>query len=458
MSRPHSDRFEGPEPTCVRIDQGTLPDQLEISEPEGQPATARPSSSGRSNVMLALLMAGTSWAIASCASIWLVPPYLILMAWLLFPSVGRASGTSAETEPGASDSAGPATVGGASDIPDTLRDGPASAGPSEGGSEPGPSSSPLKARRSRGRAKKAKQPAIEPLEATWVQVAPGKFIRVEVSESTTPAGPHGSPGVPVEVAAESPPVPIDRVEPDERSLGEPSEAVESGSSTASHVEETAGPAEDFEQPAAVDGNTPQAEELIEETGQSWLEPETEPLDDQAEAEPVARIVEDEADPSPLSEAFEPLGSPAVPDATPEVQEEVEEEPAETADPTETTVDETDFDDAGPISDDFPQPTLTSSDDTDEPETELLPDVPTGSAFRPWRLARRAVNRVGHPSRQPGRTATSRRPVRALRRSVQQASPRRSNRREPGRPRRITRAFPPRSPPGVGSPERRKSSI
>ena len=41
--------------------------------------------------MLALLMAGTSWAVASWVSTWLVLPYLILMALLLSPSTSTGS-------------------------------------------------------------------------------------------------------------------------------------------------------------------------------------------------------------------------------------------------------------------------------------------------------------------------------------------------------------------------------
>jgi hypothetical protein len=57
-----------------------------------------------------------------------------------------------------------------------------------------------------------------------------------------------------------------------------------------------------------------------------------------------------------------------------------------------------------------------------------------------------MNRGGHPSRTLGRTPTSRRPVRSSGPTRRPTSSRRQGRREPGRPRRITRAFPPRSPP------------
>jgi hypothetical protein len=393
--------------------------------------------------MLALLMAGTSWAIAECASIWLVPPYLLLMAWLLFPSTSRASGSADQLEQGTSDSPQPSQAVEASDRSEALRDDPASAGSVVDGLEPAGTSSPTKPRRGKGRSKKAKPPVVELPEATWIQVAPGKFVRVEVSEASNPAGPHGSPSGPVE--SDAPPPLSDREESDERQNDEPTRLVESGSSPLAEESVEAGSAGSFEGPSAVDGNAPQAEGSIEATDSGWLEPSTAASDDQAEAEPSALLAEDADEPSTMSEAFEPAGSPPLTDVRIEEPNEWGEPLAE-ADPTETPVDEADFDDAGPSSEDLTHELNASTVDTDESETEPTTGSSTGSHRWPERLARRVMNRGGHPSRTLGRTPTSRRPVRSSGPTRRPTSSRRQGRREPGRPRRITRAFPPRSPP------------
>ena len=57
-----------------------------------RPATARTRARVASTAVLALLMAGTCWVVASWVSAWLVPPYLILMALILLPSAGRPQG------------------------------------------------------------------------------------------------------------------------------------------------------------------------------------------------------------------------------------------------------------------------------------------------------------------------------------------------------------------------------
>jgi hypothetical protein len=376
--------------------------------------------------MLALLMVGTSWAIASSASIWLVPPYLILMAWLLFPhSVGRPSGALDESGPNESDSLPPAKAGEASDA---LLENPALAGSVDDGSEPATSPTPPKARKGKGRGKKVK-PVIEPIEATWVQVAPGKFVRVEASEASNPAGPHSSLGDSAEVDAT--PQPSDRAE---------TEPVESESTTAEVITEEPESPGIFEGPSAVDGNAPQDEGLLEATESARLDPLAEAVDDRIEAEPVVGGLEDEGERSSLSEAFEPSGSPDLTDVAPEAEEEWE-EPLEEADPTETTVDETDFDDAGPFVGDDPHEPDASLGGTDELKTRSTP-------CWPWRLAPRALNRGGHPSRMTGRPSPVRRPVRSSGPTPRPCKPRRLGRREPIRPRRITRAFPPRSPPAM----------
>ena len=121
----------------MRDDQeGTSPDRPEDPSPD-RPTTARTRASGLSMAVLALLMAGTSWAVASWVSAWLVPPYLILMAVLLFPSAGRPEGDPGEAESEKSNSLRPAHSGEDLDDPDVPSGGSASAEPSEDGSEQG---------------------------------------------------------------------------------------------------------------------------------------------------------------------------------------------------------------------------------------------------------------------------------------------------------------------------------
>ena len=126
----------------------------------------RPSPSLRT-IALTSLVVLTSVAVGATTSIWFVPPYLLAMGWLLHAPESPPVGPSLE-------------------LPPTLPQSPGSA------SEPAPSSSdrpdapaaetaPPKPRKRRPRnAAKAEppQPTVR-VEATWVQVTPGKFVRVE---------------------------------------------------------------------------------------------------------------------------------------------------------------------------------------------------------------------------------------------------------------------------------------
>ena len=431
----------------MRIDQRTSLDSAPEPSPD-RPETVRRGAKWLSTAVLALLMAGTSWAVASWVSPWLVPPYLILMALLLSPGSARPPGDRART---GSDSSGrdrPARPGDLADddIDDddddgneTSSDGPASAGPSEDGSEPesgsggGPASKSPKARRGKARVKKAR--AIpEPTEATWLQVAPGKFVRVEASEgSSGPAGPHTSLGVPAEVPATPQPSESDDPAPSEAPEGldpieeppgdsaepgpearpgegpgivggpveEPREAdptgeVESEPPGDRAGDETAGPSRTFEAAEAVDGITPQAEapfEGPETTGLALSEP--------PEASGGRERVVEDWTPSPLA------------DVPPEPADD-RGAPLEGIDPTETAVDETVLDDADPCEGAAPPP-LDSSRDADPSETEPLTSAPPGTPPPrwPWRLAPRARTRVGHPPlRSIGRESPPRRPLRS----------------------------------------------
>jgi hypothetical protein len=446
-------------------------------------------------------MAGTSWAVASWVSPWLVLPYLILMALLLFPSTGRPPGEPASGGSDASDPLRSARPAEGLDDPDTLSDGPDSSGLPEEGSEQAASSKPARARRGKGRVKKAR-PAPEPAEATWVQVAPGKFVRVEAAdESKGQAGPHSRVGDPVEVpttpqrleefeegdpsdraegqaedeapqgdesdarsefpTGESSPFegPIEDAgaafEPIEGPEGDLTEDVESAASTAFVEEgETAGSSGTFEGTSAADGNAPRAEGSFESPEARTPDiPFEEAVEDRPRVETVEGYpVEDDLS-SPLEDP-EPDSPGAFADVPPE---ETDERGAtlEGTDPTETPVDETDLDDAGPNEVDPLE--LESSRDADLSATGPLPRPSSGPSCWPWRLSPGPRTRVGHaPPRSIVRTPPPGRPVRSRRGARRPRDPRRLGRRGLARPRQVDRTFPPRSPP-AGRAGRRRSS-
>jgi hypothetical protein len=426
--------------------------------------------------VLALLIAGTGWAVASWLSVWLVVPYLILMALLLLPSAGRPPGDSIGADSDGSRALRPARPG--EDLDNRSSDGPASAEPPEDGAEQANASGPARARRGKGRARKAKLPP-EPSEATWVQVAPGKFVRVEAPETPGQDGPHAPVGLPVEVpatphsletdevdaldradgpgsdeapqGAESSPGPEARIEGPGLVEGtadgqedDPIGGVESGSPTALEGVESAGSPGIFEGPSVADGNTPQAEGPLEDPRSGWPDAAFEAVQDRAEAGPGGGGSEEEGEQSPSSQDPESTDRLALADVP---AEDVDERGATFAgaDPTEIPVDETDLDDAGPFGDD-PRD-LDASPDADSSELVADPGPSTVSTWWPRRLAPGARTRVGHPPRAIDRRASPRRPVRSPGPSRRPTDPRRLARRGLGRPRQITRTFPPRSPPG-----------
>jgi hypothetical protein len=106
-------------------------------------------------------------------SLWLVPPYWLIMAWLLAPPGGwRRSAGTAQVSESESDPEAAADPSMESQMPPP--------------DEPTPPDEPLKpakpARRKRSRPKKKAQEELPPpsVEATWVRVGPNQFVRVEV--------------------------------------------------------------------------------------------------------------------------------------------------------------------------------------------------------------------------------------------------------------------------------------
>ena len=486
--------FEGPErPLPLRTEPATRPRRA-TAPPTDRPTSAANRSRGLASwAWLALLMAGTSGAVGSWVSWWLVLPYLALMAWLLAPSAGRPRAGSASDDPTRSKNPRSARPTGALDgegqsdddeDEDPASDPSASAGGDESGSSPGASPKPAKARRGKGRPRKVAKPPAEPTEATWFQVAPGKFVRVEASdESPEQAGPHLAVGdQPVELPGTPPPPqpgepdPFDHPEiqaaetgptgPDPEGLaegpveevdlaggpiddadpGEPIGDEESGSSTEEGRVETARPPGMDEAPQAAVGNAPQAWGRPESPEASGLESPPEAVDDRPKDDPEGEESDPWGDPSPLGDGFEPTGF--APEALANV---APEEPDawgasdDATDPTETPVDETDLDDAGPFdaepfAEDFPA-------DAKSPRTESRPDAEVGPSRWPRAFAPRAFPRVeARFLRSTGRESPPRRPLRSPGGPSRPSDPGRLARRGLGRPRQGRRTFPPRSPP------------
>lgn len=163
---------------------------------------------------LALLVAATGFAVGATTSFWLVPVYLLVMGWLLvgFPSAKASSLPAAAP---ANDFAAPA------DTPDVSS-------PSEEVSAPAAEPPAKRAAKPRARGTRAPRtkPKPEPeaprLMATWVQVAPGKFVRVEVPQTLESSKPDSAISE-LEVALAHI---VPEVSPDEASNGDTSESRE----------------------------------------------------------------------------------------------------------------------------------------------------------------------------------------------------------------------------------------
>lgn len=123
---------------------------------------------------LIVLVLVTSWAVAS-VSLWLVPPYLLVMGFVLFAPGGRTN-----DEPQASILVGPHAAIEPLIDNSLVTDEEESVSNASGAAFP--AANPGSSRKSKGRRKQAAKTQPEPPpEATWIQVGPGKFVRVEGS-------------------------------------------------------------------------------------------------------------------------------------------------------------------------------------------------------------------------------------------------------------------------------------
>jgi hypothetical protein len=166
--------------------------------------------------IVAVLLVATSLAVAT-VSLWLVVPYLLLMAWILGPD--PSAHETVERPPATEPSPAPRELS-AQNIDDTntveILSADAVANSFANDDVPGDAidSEPAKTRRGKGRGRKAKSVTpIEPSSPTWIRVGPGKFIRADASTPLPfepPADGGGDPTpdrptAPVETATEPEP-------------------------------------------------------------------------------------------------------------------------------------------------------------------------------------------------------------------------------------------------------------
>ena len=126
----------------------------------------------------------------------LLLPYLALSAWHVLSTNGprraQTPPTSTESASGMRACPDPQAVG--CTLPEALSEGPVSSetGVPSIAAVDTSASSPVETREVRGRRRARPTPSQEPAPASWIQVAPGRFIRGEEPESA-PDAPHDVP-------------------------------------------------------------------------------------------------------------------------------------------------------------------------------------------------------------------------------------------------------------------------
>ncbi len=467
---------------------------------------------------LLILVGATCWVVADLASVWLVPPYLGAVVLILWPSPqairrrGGASGIDSPTTAHAR-STDPDCSAADNQAAGGLADGgnsaalPGASGSAAGGAtapdsdgDAGPATATAtataRAKRGRGRPRKASKPSAEPIEvveATWVEVGPGKFVR---GEGPSVGGPVAGPHLAVEPAAAAPTEPDPSVA--EGATPALAEAEPTGSAPAVDPEALPGLGFIFRyHPAASPPPSVTADPPVEVApsswesptrsddapaslaAESWIRPAAVPLAAEFVPEPAAAaatadgIAPQVAGSEEWVAADEPTDEDAAPapdldlagDADWPSTEPVEQPCSSEFDP---------WDASDEPAADFPEPTdafapgLTAHWDAADAAEPVAPDEasrqdftpddevedqdavdglpPVPAASRSWRQTQAFRPRRAGPSRgsrrsvPPGRSG---RPDRSARRPT---DPRRPPGRRAGRPRQITRTSPPRSPP------------
>jgi hypothetical protein len=428
----------------------------------------------------------TSWAVASVAA-WLVFPYFALMAAILFAPAGRPwrkEGRSEEEESGTRQVSGEelvaeragtevagAIVGGATAVAEVVIEPPgASAADLESEAEAETDPRAVKTRRGKGRVRKLKAAAASPgAAASWIQIGPGKFVRVEnpgspaVAESPSSEGRRDD-----EDQGEAGTVPEPALAPEESAAPAPDPThVEGNLEGADGPDRAAGP----EEVGAVDA-------ALETPGDSLAaahggRDEDGDGDGSAPCEPILAVVDvcDAETRDAAVQAFEAIGETTVVE---EVSDEApgRDAPLEDDLSTDAVVVVEVAGDNGIAPDAFadvpPAMTMTMTEIVTEeaPNRDLTEENPepatvserpgrptVGPVLAPWRglrgrigLATRSKARIrsGRDAASPGRHVH----VRSSRKVRVRPDLKRLSQRGAVRPRQICRTFPPRSPPAL----------
>ncbi len=241
-----------------------MSDHLGPDAPRSAPFSAFADLAARISAKAAVglgLIAATSVAIAVAASPWLVPPYLGLMAWLL-----AAPGKPAEPE--APDRSNPPDCPTETAIPSAIEQA-AEFEPEPSPELPPPPRKPRKSR-GKGRAKAIPAASAEKPQATWVQVEPGKFVRVEIapgspveadSESSESTNPVSESSSEAEDAAITSPDSVEEENPPEVEAIAPSSSPQDPASTEVRAASDPGPeAENAATPETVERSAPDSDD------------------------------------------------------------------------------------------------------------------------------------------------------------------------------------------------------
>jgi hypothetical protein len=429
---------------------------------EGRPDTLRNRVAAFLPALVWVLVFGTSAAVASL-SWWLVPPYLALMGVLLYEPTGRRVNATNPAGPVSASSGAQAPV----DVSDPVDDAGSNVpDPSAEGSAQAGSATATKARRgTRGRSKKARA-VPEPAPAAWVQVAPGKFVRVEpgspldgIDPRPDPperprddSGPHDTPPEnALEIARPETSSPDDH--PSDGPRGPEFAEIETHDDSSDIASDALDVSDDLDPRSladAADASRPVDEAGIAEAEGSLPDAPTPTPADAPEdhGRPDDETAASEAD--PLADAFTSEFHDSEGDEPDESDEFTSEADAGWSEPepiaTDAEVDPgdepepTDADRHAPLADDaeVQDDDAWDEDVYEEPERESSPTEPG-----PFRRALAPAQAFGHgvsPSRRNVRSDRADRPPLGIRRR----SP-----RGVGRQRHLLRAFPPRSPPHRG---------
>lgn len=172
---------------------------------DDSPAQAIPLKQATGAGLMGLLLGVTATALGVLVNWWLVLPYLLVMVWLLVPE-GQLTAWEQSLKAPRSSPVPPPVATEVSERISRAEPAPAMDHDGAGAAIEAVAVKPKTTKRKRTtRKSRAVAVAPEPVVATWVQVGPGRFVRVEVAEP-----PADSPVA--ETTEEQPQPPIEPVE------------------------------------------------------------------------------------------------------------------------------------------------------------------------------------------------------------------------------------------------------